>query len=63
MLAIGWASVLRGTKRWRDERRNEAIEKERRGPPRVTQAHSRSSGRKLIVGLRMLGFMFDTTLE
>jgi len=29
MLAIGWASVLRGTKRWRDEQRNETIERRR----------------------------------
>lgn len=35
----------------RGERKGEEI------PPRVTQAHSRSFGRKLTVGLRMLGFM------
>lgn len=57
MLAIGRASVLRGTRKWKGERRDEREGEE--SPPRVTQAHSRSSGRKLTVSLRMLDLMFQ----
>lgn len=46
MLAVGQASVLRGAW-WKGIRRGKREGEERRGPPRVTQAHSRSSGRKL----------------
>lgn len=45
MLTFGQASVLRGTRRWKGERRGEREGEE--SPPRVTQAHSHSSGRKL----------------